>query len=159
IGGPEWSPHSCVHTALHAPQDLKDAAGTSFPARDLAEAETSARSTAMRSRAVRSFNGPPSMLPFARALYSTARTRSTTISLSNSAYMRGNSLFVLLWFSKWQGRDLRRACFQSLRRHIFNGLFSGEEFSDWSTTIVVMAAFDSAELASLRSLTEVFGSV
>jgi hypothetical protein len=34
---------------------------------------------------------------------------------------------------------LRRACFQSLRRHIFNGLFTGEEFSDWSTTPVVMA--------------------
>jgi hypothetical protein len=28
---------------------------------------------------------------------------------------------------------------------------------DWSTTIVVMAAFDSWQLASLRSLTEVFG--
>ena len=27
----------------------------------------------------------------------------------------------------------------------------------WSTTIVVMATFDSAQLASLRSLTEVFG--
>jgi hypothetical protein len=90
---------------------------------------------------------------------STARTRSTTISLSNSAYVRGNSLFVLLWFSEWQGRDLRRACFQSLRRHIFNGLFTGEEFSDWSTTIVVMAAFDSGQLASLWSLTEVFGSM
>jgi hypothetical protein len=51
---------------------------------------------------------------------------------------------------------LRRACFQSLRRH-FNGLFTGEEFSDWSTTIVVMAAFDSGQLASLRSLAEVFG--
>ena len=111
----------------------------------------------MRSRAVRSFNGPPRTLPFARELSSTARTRSTTISLSNSAYVRGNSLFVLLWFSEWQGRDLRRACFQSLRRHIFNGLFTGEEFLDWSTTIVVMAAFDSWQLASLRSLTEVFG--
>jgi hypothetical protein len=54
---------------------------------------------------------------------------------------------------------LRRACFQSLRRHIFNGLFTGEEFSDWSTTIVVMAAFDSGQLASLWSLTEVFGSM
>jgi hypothetical protein len=53
---------------------------------------------------------------------------------------------------------LRRACFQSLRRHIFTGLFTGEEFSDWSTTIVVMAAFDSAQPASLRSLTEVFGA-
>jgi hypothetical protein len=71
----------------------------------------------------------------------------------------GDSLFVLLWFSEWQGRDLRRACFQSLRRHIFNGLFTGEEFSDWSTTIVVMAAFDSGQLASLWSLTEVFGSM
>jgi len=90
---------------------------------------------------------------------STARTRSTTISLSNSAYVRGNSLFVLLWFSEWQERDLRRACFQSLRRHICNGLFTGEEFLDWSTTIVVMAAFDSGQLASLRSLTEVFGSM
>src|SRR5262249_21620188 len=69
----------------------------------------------------------------------------------------GNSLFVLLWISEWQGQDLRRACFQSLRRHIFNGLFTGEEFSDWSTTIVVMAAFDSGQLASLWSLTEVFG--
>jgi hypothetical protein len=29
----------------------------------------------MRSRAIRSFNGPPSTLPFARELYSTARTR------------------------------------------------------------------------------------
>jgi hypothetical protein len=28
---------------------------------------------------------------------------------------------------------------------------------DWSTTIVVMAAFDFGQLASLRSLTEVFG--
>ncbi len=54
---------------------------------------------------------------------------------------------------------MRRACFQSLRRHIFNGLFTGEEFSDWSTTIVVMAAFDSGQLASLWSLTEVFGSM
>ena len=27
----------------------------------------------------------------------------------------------------------------------------------WSTTIVVMATFDSGQLASLRSLTEVFG--
>jgi hypothetical protein len=54
---------------------------------------------------------------------------------------------------------LRRACFQSLRRHIFNGLFTGEEFSDWSTTIVVMAAFDSGQLASLWSLAEVFGSM
>ena len=103
------------------------------------------------------FNAPPRTLPFARELSSTARTRSTTISLSNSAYVRGNSLFVLLWFSEWQGRDLRRACFQSLRRHIFNGLFTGEEFSDWLTTIVVMAAFDSGQLASLWSLTEVFG--
>ena len=51
-------------------------------------------------------------------------------------------------------RTLRRT-----RRHIFNGLFTGEEVSKWSTTIVVMAAFDSAQLASLRSLTEVFGSM
>ena len=69
----------------------------------------------------------------------------------------GSSPFVLLWISEWQGCDLRRACFQSLRRHIFNGLFTGEEVSNWSTTIVVMAAFDSGQLASLRSLTEVFG--
>ena len=45
---------------------------------------------------------------------------------------------------------------QSLRRHNFNGL-TGEEFLDWSTTIVVMVAFDFGQLASLRSLTEVFG--
>jgi hypothetical protein len=77
--------------------------------------------------------------------------------VANSAYVRGNSLFVLLWFSEWQRLDFRRACFQSLGRHIFNGLFTGEEFSDWSTTIVVMGAFDSGQLASLRSLTEVFG--
>jgi len=44
-------------------------------------------------------------------------------------------------------RTLRRT-----RRHIFNGLFTGEEVSKWSTTIVVMAAFDSGQLASLRSL-------
>ena len=70
--------------------------------RDLAEAETSARSTAMRSRAVRSFNGPPSTLPFAQELYSTAR-QPFPISLWNSAYVRGNSLFVPLWVSEWQG--------------------------------------------------------
>ena len=110
----------------------------------------------MRSRAVRSFNGPPSTLPFAQELYSTAR-QPFPISLWNSAYVRGSSPFVLLWISEWQGCDLRRACFQSLRRHIFNGLFTGEEVSNWSTTIVVMAAFDSGQLASLRSLTEVFG--
>jgi hypothetical protein len=56
----------------------------------------------MRSRAVRSLNGPPSTLPFAQELYSTAR-QPFPISLWNSAYVRRNSLFVLLWVSEWQG--------------------------------------------------------
>jgi hypothetical protein len=113
----------------------------------------------MRSHAVRSFNGPPSTLPFcARVVVPLAPARQP-FPFRTRRTRGGTALFVLLWFSEWQGPDLRRACFQSLRRHIFNGLFTGEEFSDWSTTIVVMAAFDSGQLASLWSLTEVFGSM